>query len=581
MIKKRIPAVLLAFGAAIALAGGGGTAYWLSMRRVPISELPVGVDVVPQDALLTVSFSTNQGQWRKLRQFGTAESQAVFAQNLAELRDRLLTANGFDYEDDIEPWIGEEVTVAFLPPATATPASSNNASPTPIPLDPDRQQQAAVIVLPIANQLKAQELLTAPQGAEPSTREYKGLQIQELAGKSGDNEQTYAFTVLDQRLIVVSTDAKAIEQVIDTYKGAASIVKTPGYNQAWQRIEAAQPFMRVYINVPQANALSAANAAQPLPTQGLTSLQSNQGIVATATLESEGIRFQGLGWLKPDSETRYTVTNTAERMPGLLPAETLVMTSGGNLKQLWEDYSKRAEAAPAGAFSPDRLREGIVSTTGLDVDQDLIPWMNGEFALALLPIAGSDPATQSAGILLLVQATDRRAADAALTKLDEAMKTRYGFEVSEGEVEGTPVVNWKSAMGAFGVTRGWLDGNVAFLALGAPIANDILPQPDKTLAADQQFRQATASKLDPNNGHFFANLDRLTQPNSPVPFPQLPPDSASFVQAIRSIGVTGAVEDDRTVRYDILVLLEKTREPAPLPSPTTPAPDSASPSPTP
>ncbi len=76
-------------------------------------ELPVGSEVIPQDALMTISVSTDTGQWDKLREFGTPQSQAAIDQNLAGARDRILTANGFDYDRDIKPWIGREVTVAF------------------------------------------------------------------------------------------------------------------------------------------------------------------------------------------------------------------------------------------------------------------------------------------------------------------------------------------------------------------------------------------------------------------------------------------------------------------------------------
>ena len=555
MDKKRAPAVLLTLGTAIVLAAGGGAAYWWTQRRVPVAELPAGVDVVPQNALMTVSFTTNEGQWRRLRQFGTTQTQAAFDRRLVQLRDQLLTANDLDYNKDVRPWVGEEITIAFLSPT--------NPNPTASPSDqaPIEAQQSPVMLVPIANPGRAQQVLGNRQsGAQ--TRDYKGASIGSVQGE----DQTYAYTVVDNRLVVISPDAKAIEQVIDTNQGGESIVKTPGYAQAVNRLETPQPFMRMYVNVPVANALAATSAAQPLPTQTLTPLQRNQGLAATATIEPEGVRVQGTGWLDPNGDVRYRVTNSAERMPNLLPADTLVMTSGGNLKQLWQDYSDRATAPSA--FSPDRFRQAINSTTGLDLDKDLIAWMNGEFALGLLPIAQTDTA-QSAGILLLVQASDRRAADAALAKLDEAMKTRYGFEVSQANVAGKPVVNWVSPFSAISVTRGWLDGNVAFIALNGSIAQSILPQTNSPLAADPTYQAATNSALTTNNGHFYINLDRLTQQNTPfLLFPLLPPQSAQFVQAIQTIGVTAAFQDDRSTRYDILVRLDKNENIKPLPSPS-------------
>jgi hypothetical protein len=565
-MTKHKPTLLLALGTTIALMAGTATAYWL-MRRVPLSEMPVGAEIVPQNALMTVSVSTNEGQWRKLRQFGTPETQAAFAQNLAQLRDQFLTANGYNYKEDIQPWIGDELTVAFLPPVTA----SNAAAPVTEP-----QQQSAVLVLPIADPGRAQKLLTDGNNpiAESTARDYQGIAIRSLKGASA----SYAFAVLDQRFLVASADQQAIEQVIDTFKGEASIAKTPGYSQALHQVEAAQPFLRAYVNVPVAQTLAAENAVQPIPAQALTPLQTNQGITATVTLEPNGVRLAGVGWLSPESEMRYRVDNRAERMPSLLPATTLMMTSGGNLKQLWQDFSDRSDAANAGAFRPDDLRQGVRSTTGLDLDQDIVAWMNGEFALALLPIAETET-NQSAGVLFLVQSSDRRAADAALTKLDQAMSNRYGFKVNEAQVDGQPVVNWVSPFASLSVTRGWLDGNVAFLALGTPLANAILPKPDQTLAEDSLFRNATVSELQPN-GHFFVSFDRLSNANQTLPN-WLPARATGWLEAIQTIGVTAAIQDERSSRYDVLVQLKKTENPVPLPAPTLPAaePESGAPSP--
>ncbi|MBD2088441.1 DUF3352 domain-containing protein [Microcoleus sp. FACHB-1515] len=556
MLKKRAP-VLIAAGTAIALAAGGGGAYWWMQQQVPVGELPAGVDVVPRNALATISLTTNEGQWRRLRQFGTAQTQATFDRALADWRDRLLTANNLNYSKDIRPWVGEEVTIAFL--------SSSNPNPTASPSSqaPIEGQQTPVILAPIANAARAQQIFSNRQ-SQAQTREYKGESI----GSIQNDGKSYAYTVVDNRLIAISPDAKAIEQVIDTQQSGASIVKTPGFAQAVNRLETPQPFARTYLNVPAVNAVLATSASRPLPLQILTPLQRNQGMVATATIESEGVRFQGTSWLRANDDVRNRVTNSAERMPNILPADTLMMASGGNLRQLWQDYSDRVTAPSE--LSPDNFRRAISSTTGLDLDKDLMAWMNGEFAIGLVPFTQTGTAP-SAGVMLLVQASDRRAADAALAKLDEAMKTRYQFQVSQADIGGKPVTNWTSQFSAIRVTRGWLDGNVAFLALNGTIAQSILPQTNAPLAADPAFQAATNSTLTPNNGHFFVNLDRLTQQDTPfLLFPLLPPQTRELAQAMQSIGVTGAVVDDRTTRYDVLVRLRKNEDIKPLPAPTNP-----------
>lgn len=75
--------------------------------------MPVGVNFIPQDALIAISVSTESAQWQQLQEFGTKQTQAELNKSLTQLRDRFLTANGYNYQQDIQPWIGKEVTIAF------------------------------------------------------------------------------------------------------------------------------------------------------------------------------------------------------------------------------------------------------------------------------------------------------------------------------------------------------------------------------------------------------------------------------------------------------------------------------------
>ena len=46
---------------------GGGVVYSLVLRRPVNLSLIVGAELVPEDALMAASISTNSGQWQRLR----------------------------------------------------------------------------------------------------------------------------------------------------------------------------------------------------------------------------------------------------------------------------------------------------------------------------------------------------------------------------------------------------------------------------------------------------------------------------------------------------------------------------------
>lgn len=581
MIKKLFNKDQLKFlvplGAAIALLGGGTAIWWVVRQNTPVAGLPVGSEVLPQTTAMTLAFTTNENQWRQLQQFGNPTTKAALAENFAKLRDRYLTSNGLDYNRDIQPWVGQEVTVAFVPPV-----SENNQPIAVQPYNPNKLVDTPpVFILPIANAAKAQALMAAPKladGQEWVERDYKGQQIREVHGAEAP---AYAATVIDNRIVAVSPSAKAIEQVIDTFKGKPPLSRVSEYSQAFKQLKTLAPFVRLYVNRPAAETMVAGNPALPIPTQALSLLQNNQGMVSTVNLVSEGVRMQGLSWVAADSKVRYRTDNKAQRMPSLLPSQTVMMASGGSLKQFWQETSQKNEKNPApraSGYSLSTIQSGLENLTGMSLEKDFLPWMDGEFSLGLITEPAAAASTPTAGILMMVQVSDRRAAEQTLKKLDQVMKDRYQFQVTQSDAQ---TVKWVSQFTALSATHGWLDGNVLYLAIGPGVPNLVAPVAGKTLAEADLFQKATATNLPANNGHFFMNVEPLAN-NTSLPFPILPTENRSLLNAIRAIGVTTAVQDGRTLRFDTQVLLKTEADnAAPPPSPSPSVSPSLNPSPSP
>ncbi len=539
MFEKKARSLPIAVGTAGLLLVGGGVAYWLLADKGWIgNSLPVGTNVLPQETLASVSVSTNRSQWQQLQQFGTSETQLAFQRSLTDLQDRYLTRNGFNYEEDIRPWVGDEVTVAFLP---------MTKQPSGLPV-----QQATVWVLPIENPERARQALENPkfsQAGQPQ-RTYRGLNIQEIQGSP-----PYSATVIDNRLVVMASTPQAIEQVIDTYRGSDSLAETPGYKRALDTIKAGQSFARVYVNLPAAAATAIANSGRSLSSETSARIQETQGLGSTVVLEPDGIRFKSISWLKPNSQRKLPVENSSGKLANRLPGSTLVMASGDDFQEFWQQYSQGSESQLVVPFNPKRFQASVQSATGMDFEKDFVDWMDGEFALALLPAPGQ---TQGAGLVLMAQTGDRRAAERSLQQLDEVMGSKFNLNVSQSKIGNQTLTTWKVPPGLSVASHGWLDRNTAFLTLGAPVESTIVPQPKTALASTDLFQAATDSNLDANSGRFFVDMARTqTLLDSSPLLPKLPPDARQFATAIRAIGVTAAVKSERSTRYDVVVELEK------------------------
>jgi Protein of unknown function (DUF3352) len=535
----------------------------------------VGAGVLPQDSVAVFSFATNEAQWQQLRQFGTPTTQKAVDKNLAGLRDRLLSNNGLEYGRDIKPWIGAEVSVGFLNPFPEASKDGKQGQIQPYNPIAELDIPPTVMVVPIANPLQAQALLGKPKlanGQKSAEREYKGVKVREVYGET---QRAYAGAVLDNKLLVLSDNSQAIDRVIDTHKGGKAIAETAGYRDAFKQLESKtpDPFMRLYINVPVARNLTAINKVQPFPPVMLLFFPHSQGIALTGQLGTEGIKLRGLSWLLSDSTVRYRMDNKAERMPVLLPKETVIATSGGNFQDMWKIFSQKDDKypIPSKALSPDTFRSNLAAWSGLDIDQDIAPWLGGEFAVGVISAPNDKAAESKAGLVMLMQASDRPAADKAFKKFDSVMTTR-NFKMTETTVKGKGAIAWSSPFSSLKVTRGWLDGNIAYLAIGDGLEPFLPPSAGTTLADQSTFRQVDSAEIPQNNGHFFLDLERLMGTNATIPVPMLPTENKEFMQSIRAIGITSAIQDARSFRFDTDIRLRKI---TPLDSLPFPAPQKA------
>ncbi|MBH8572042.1 DUF3352 domain-containing protein [Nostocaceae cyanobacterium CENA369] len=553
MKKKKKPSLVLTLSAAGLLIGVGSAAYWFLIQGQRFSrDLPVGANIIPQDAVFAVSLTTDAKQWQKLYEFGTKETQAELNKNLLQLRDRFLTSNGYNFEKDIQPWVGEEVTLAILAPETSKPALK------PVATDKDTadSQQSMIMVLPVKNPEMAKSIWAQPKALKQGKwidRTYQGFTIKQADGQAGEN---LSATLIDRRFLVITDNLKNTERAIDAYKSKTSLATTGGFAENMAKISSYQPFAQFYVNVPTAAKIATASPNRHLPAQVLAQLQNNQGLAGTITLEPKGISLKGVSWLNPNSQRLLAVENTAGKMQNRLPGETLMMLSGGNLQRLWSDYVLTSQGNPFSPVTPEQLKSSVKSLTNLDLDRDLLSWMKGEFSLSVIPSSPKDdsPKNFRAGLVFMVQASDRKLAEASIQKLDDAMKNQYQFQIQSQTVAGQPIINWVAPFGTLTATHGWLDDNVAFFILGAPVMDKIYPKPNNTLASTLGFQQTVPTELNPNNGQFFLDVERTTKN---FPLPSLFSNQRTLLAATRSIGVTAAVSDSRSNRYDIFFALKK------------------------
>jgi hypothetical protein len=578
MIFEKKPPLIVTVGTALLLIGAGTLTYvGLRWRFMRAQGLPMGMRAVPQSAVAAVTLTTDAEQWQPLRQFGTPETQAEFDTQLAEWRDRWLTQYGLSFSEDIAPWVGPEATVAWIPESDVVTEGQSQT----VLLGGQRRILLLPIEDPEAAQISAESLPLAPTSGEQF--EYRGVTLTQFAPTSEDPNETVLMGLLGTQLILVADDQTAAQRAIDAYKGGKNLADLAGYRRSFEHIGAPDAFGKLYLNVPAATQLLAQSSQPELPSTLIENFQESRGIAATLSLESQGLQIKSTSWLGPDSDVEYIDTNVPARLPQYLPRETLVFASGGNFQQFWQDLSDRRNWGALATLNPDNLALALQGSTGLTLEEDLLPWMAGEFAIALVPpqdkeaAADGDTILPNPSLVTLVQVSDRPLAEQTFAQLDEVVESRYRFTITdepEGDIE---LVKWTSPFESTTLTRGWLDSGIAFLTVGTKTDEAIVPKPRRSLARAPLFQLTTGDAPYPNNGHFYINFEALNQTNENLFLPTLPVENQGILRAIDALGVTATILDEQRLRYDLYLALKRGNRPGPLPSAeSTTAPEDGS-----
>ncbi len=589
LLLKRPPLPLI-IAAAVLFTAGGVLSIWVATRRSQVARtLPAGSNAIPADALVVLALSSDETQWRRLRQFGTEATQAQFDQLLVQWRDRLLANQDLNFAQDIQPWVGPEITLALLP----IEGEASNLPPS-IPAPELALTNNIVAVVPIADANRAQSTLGDQLGeadlaeADP----YRGIALQQI---DGQGEAPLYAAVLDGSTAVISPQLPLLKRSIDAYRGEDSLVSRPEVGRAFGQITETQPLARFYVDVPALAQTVAEAADPPIDPIRLRAFQTQRGLVGAIAVKNRGVALQGVSWLEPGSST-FATGNRADQMPQRLPTGALVALSGGDFQQFWEDFEAGEQFSALLPLVAEDLTLGLQSATGLSLDENFLPWMAGEFALGVLtpptspngapdgvpnnaPGGAEMPPLPNPALVLMVKASDREAATATFEQLDAVMADRYRFAVEAVDIGGVPVTRWISPFGSLVLSHGWLEGDIAFLTVGEGIAELVAPSPGRALGVNSLFQTTTGEAPRPNNGQFFVNLEALTNVENSLLLPPLPQAGLLSAEAIEAIGVTATVLSDRQVRYDIMVALKRGDRPDPLPAPGSTSPPLPEPEP--
>ena len=353
--------------------------------------------LVPSNALayVTVSLDPSSEQKRTLKTLCAKFEQIGESKcDVAKLLEALFGDIGMSYASDVKPWIGEELSVAVLPP------SRSEGEPLVVLLVEARDTEVA------GEKLKAAK-------AKEKELDYRvtGNYVA-IAGQEGAINRTAALDAVDAQS---AGDQKRSLGGDSRFTNLAAKVRSPHLALGWWDISRTVDLM---------------GSKMPIPGfSGLLDLVKGAGGALAVALyaEPDGLALEGM--------TDSKMASVAPGQGGVpvltegLPADTLAaLTMFGIGSQLDE----AAGQGDAGTQLKDALDQ-VRSETGIDVRQDVLSWMGGEVVIAAGPPHNS-PFPQ---VGLVVEPTDKAKAAAGVEKIKAAAEEALGAPLRPVDVGGT------------------------------------------------------------------------------------------------------------------------------------------------
>lgn len=359
--SERFYAAILTLSSLLLLCGAGGFLYLESNSPLSLvsgsdhsvaaatlfvpsqSNFSVSLLVQPQKLVAFLQALENPGQ----------REQTV--QEIDQIKQRFLDKTGFDYEQTIQPWLGDEVTFAYTV-ADLDIDPSNGQQPgylVAAEIAPNQQQQAKEFL-----QLFWQQ--QALSGDVPNSEKVSGVRIL----SSSSSPLVKATALVGEQFVLFANDVRVLRRSIQVAQTAENLAQ----NMAYRKTVAALPKTRIGLAYFDLNLLNDTSSNKSFAAASLGLART--GVIAKA-LPTDSTQ-QSLTAVNRPTELADSLDTLA-----LLPADSEIVIGDHNLTRLRSDLvtvGLSAEALPA------LLQPALQQQT----DDTPWSWATGDYALGKL-----------------------------------------------------------------------------------------------------------------------------------------------------------------------------------------------------
>ena len=483
----------------IAIAGF----YWFFAKSpaglIASSSGPGGAIFVSKLSPAMVSLLTNPDRLQALER----------EEELSKLKTSLFAKNGIDYKQDIQPWLGDEITLAI----------------TTLDIDRDLengQQPGYLLALATKQPEKSREFVEllfskrALAGGNLAVEQYKGVKL--ISDNSQPEQDLLAGAVVGEGFVLFANDPKVLRDAINNVQAPdLNLTTSPEYQKASKELPKGGLAV-AFLNLPIVAKWQGLELPEELYNSQIISLALNpKGLLAETTfLTSSEIVSPSAPLSKPVGALQY------------IPASVGLAISGSNLSNLANsDLAKLWRQATATIYGSEdvvsRLGKPLADIQkrwGINLPEDIFSWVQGEYAIALLP---EKEQTTPHWIFVVEKSED---VEQGVARLD-AIASSNGLSINPLTIDKQKISAWTELTTATKKTdvkegasfsietkvRGLHTtlGNYEIFTSDLETINEILTTKDNSIIDNPNFKDSIAAIPRPNQGYIYLDWTKSQQ----------------------------------------------------------------------
>jgi len=476
--------------------------YWF-FAKSPVklfasTSQPNAAIFVSKLAPVTVSLLTNPERLQSLDRKG----------ELSQLKTSLLAKSGIDYKQDIQPWLGNEITLSV--------------TTVDIDRDPENGRQPGYLMaLSTDKPEKSREFLDllfsrrVLAGANLAVEQYEGVKL--ISDDSQPQQDSLAGAVVDG-FVLFANDPKVLRDAINNVQAPdLNLSSSSKYQKATQQLPKAS-LATAFLNLPAVAEWQGLELPEVTFDSEIISLSLNsKGLLAETNFLTDSE-------ITPVSEPLSKPVKALDYIPdgaGLVISSSHLNNLGSSdLAKLWTQAKTALSGSGTDAISSlvKPLAE-VEKSQGINLAEDIFSWVKGEYALAVLPHAGEGAADW---VFVVEQLED---VPEGISRLDAIASSR-GLSISSFNLNQQKIFAWTElnavsketdtqARPAFAIEAKVQGvhttlGNYEIFASNLETLNEAIASKKSSLMSDSEalrrnrsFQDSIAAIPQPNQGYVY------------------------------------------------------------------------------